>query len=206
LTTSEIKLSKELENGKEFSCKMCGTCCRGLQEGEIYLYRDDIVRLTKYLKLNSKSGLRTFASKYVKIIEESFYWKEPDAKRGRNYKFKTLAFKFTGDDDHCYFLDENNKCTVHKARPFQCRCFPWWRMMVNSASGWKNLVDYSKKCPGLRDSLSNKGKFYSKEDILKWAKREYIIEKKFFLEIKKKNFDIFSVYEFLSNNEEKNHY
>ena len=79
-------------------------------------------------------------------------------------------------------------------------------MMVNSSSGWKNLIDYSKKCPGLRDSLSNKGKFYSKEDILKWAKREYVIEKKFFLEMKKKNFNIFSVYEFLSDNEVKNNY
>lgn len=207
MTTGEIKLSKNLENGKEFSCKMCGTCCRGLHEGEVYLYRDDIVRLAKHLKLKGKLGLRTFARKYVKIIGETFYWKEPGAKRGRNYKFKTLSFKFTGDDDHCYFLDNNNVCTVHKARPFQCRCFPWWRMMVNSSSGWKNLIVYSKKCPGLRDSLrdslSNKGKFYSRDEILKWAKREYEIEKKFFLEMKKNNFDIYRVYEFLPKNEEK---
>ena len=207
MTTGEIKLSKILENGKEFSCKMCGTCCRGLHEGEVYLYRDDIVRLAKHLKLKGKLGLITFARKYVKIIGEIFYWKEPGAKRGRNYKFKTLSFKFTGDDDHCYFLDNNNVCTVHKARPFQCRCFPWWRMMVNSSSGWKNLIVYSKKCPGLRDSLrdslSNKGKFYSRDEILKWAKREYEIEKKFFLEMKKNNFDIYRVYEFLPKNEEK---
>ncbi|MFW9898708.1 MAG: YkgJ family cysteine cluster protein [Candidatus Thorarchaeota archaeon] len=200
MTTSEIKLSKNLENGKEFSCKMCGTCCRGLHEGEVYLYRDDIVKLARHLKLKGKLGLRAFARNYVKIIDESFYWKESGEKRGRNYKFKTLAFKFTGDDEHCYFLDENNICTVHKARPFQCRCFPWWRMMVNSSSGWKNLVNYSKKCPGLHDSLSenHKGKFYSREEILKWAKREYAIEKKFFLEMKNNDFDIFKVYDFIS--------
>ena len=206
MTISEIKLSKNLENGKEFSCKMCGTCCRGLHEGDVYLYRDDIVKLARYLKLKGNLGLRTFARKYVKIIDESFYWKDTRGKRGRNYKFKTLAFKFTGDDEHCYFLDENNICTVHKARPFQCRCFPWWRMMVNSSSGWKNLVNYSKKCPGLHDSLSDnhKGKFYSREEILKWAKRECTIEKKFFLEMKKNNFNIFKVYDFISEKEEIN--
>jgi hypothetical protein len=43
-----------------------------------------------------------------------------------------------------------------------------------------------------------KGKFYTKEEILKWAKDEYEIEKKYFLEMKKHKFKILKVYPFLS--------
>ncbi len=170
---------------------MCGSCCRGLNEGEVYLYKDDILRLANFLNLKDKSGLREFAKKYLKIINTSFYWKEPKAQRGKTYKFKTLAFKFTGEDERCHFLVDNS-CRVHEHRPFQCRCFPFWQMMVSSR---KNFIDYTKKCKGLQIS---KGRFYSKQEILSWAKAENKIEKNFFLEMKKNNFDIFKVYPFLS--------
>ncbi|MFX1313107.1 MAG: YkgJ family cysteine cluster protein [Promethearchaeota archaeon] len=191
MTSTEIRLSKKLENGIEFSCQMCGSCCRGLNEGEVYLYKDDILRLANYLNLNDKDGLREFTKKYLKVIEVSFYWKEPNIQRGKTYKFKTLGFKFIGEDEHCEFLDNDNKCSVHKYRPFQCRCFPFWKMMVSSR---KNFLDYTKKCIGLQIS---KGRFYSKQEILSWAKEEYKIERDYFLEMKKNNFDILKVYPFL---------
>ena len=169
---------------------MCGDCCRGFKEGEVYLYKDDIVRLANFLGLKGTKGLREFSKKYLKVINDSFYWKEPGAERGKTYKFKTLGFRFTDDDEHCHFLI-NNRCIVHEGRPFQCRCFPFWQMMVSSQ---KNFVDYSKKCPGLQKL---KGRFYSKREILDWAKAEYEMEKKYFLEMKKNNFDIFKVYPFL---------
>ena len=169
---------------------MCGSCCRGLNEGEVYLYKDDILRLTNFLNLKDKNGLREFVKRYLKIIDTSFYWKEPNAQRGKTYTFKTLGFKFTGVDEHCHFL-RGNTCSVHKHRPFQCRCFPFWQMMVSSS---KNFIDYTKKCKGLQIS---KGKFYSKREILVWAKEEYKIERNYFLEMKKNDFDILKVYPFL---------
>ncbi len=196
IITEIITLSKKLEDGIEFSCQMCGQCCKGFCEGEVYLYREDIIRLAKHLNYQSASKLKEFAKKYVKIIDDKFYWKEPGANRGRNYSFKTLGFKFFGEDERCSFLDDHNSCTVHEVRPFQCRCFPWWQMMVSSSnSSRKNFLDYSKKCPGLKGL---KGKFHSREEILEWAKEEYKIEKIFFLEMKKNNFDIFKVYKFLT--------
>jgi len=170
---------------------MCGSCCRGLNEGEVFLYKDDILRLANILNLNDKDGLREFAKKYLKIVDTSFYWKEPNAKTGKTYKFKALGFKFTGEDEHCEFLTEDNKCSVHEHRPFQCRCFPFWQMMVSSR---KNFIDYTKKCKGLQIS---KGKFYSKQEILNWAKEEYKIEKNYFFEMRKYKFDISKVYHFL---------
>ena len=65
-------------------------------------------------------------------------------------------------------------------------------MMISSK---KNFDNYTKKCKGLQIL---KGKFYTREEILKWAKDEYEIEKKYFLEMKKHNFNILKLYPFLS--------
>ena len=59
----------------------------------------------------------------------------------------------------------------------------------------KNLVRYSKKCPGLR---LLKGKFYTRSEILGWARKEYLKEKEYFLELKKHDFEIVKVYPFLA--------
>jgi len=190
LTSTEIKISKNLENGIKFACQMCGDCCRGFKEGEVYLYKDDILRLAKFLNITGMKGLRNFAKKYVKVINDSFFWKDPDAQRGKTYKFKTLGFRFTGEDEHCHFL-KGNKCSVHEMRPFQCKSFPFWQMMVSNR---KNFERYTKKCKGLQVL---KGKYYSREEILNWAKDEYEIEKNYFLEMQKHNFDILKVYPFL---------
>jgi Fe-S-cluster containining protein len=190
LTSPEIKISKNLEDGIEFSCQLCGKCCRGFNEGEVYLYKEDILRLANFLDMKGMDGLRSFTRKYVKVINDNFFWKDPGAQRGKTYKFKTLGFAFTGDDEHCHFLKEN-VCSVHEARPFQCRSFPFWKMMVSSL---RNFQDYSKKCKGLQ---TLKGKYYSKDDILNWAKAEYEMEKNYFLELKKYNFDILKIYTYL---------
>jgi Fe-S-cluster containining protein len=190
LTFTEIKLSKALENGIEFSCQMCGSCCQGFNEGEVYLYQDDIVRLTTSRNITKKTELRKFAKTYLKVIDDSFFWKEPGAARGKTYRYKSLGFKFTGDDEHCQFLKDNS-CSVHEVRPFQCRCFPFWHMLVSNR---KNFINYSKKCPGLK---SLEGQHYSKEEILDWATKEYEMEEQYFLEMRKHNFNIMKVYPFL---------
>jgi Fe-S-cluster containining protein len=190
LTTTDIKLSKALEKGIHFSCLMCGTCCRGLHEGEVYLYEEDVIRLANHLNLKGVEGLREFAKKYLKVIEDTYMWKEEGAEKKKRYRFKTLAFKFNGNDEHCQFLIDN-KCSVHEARPFQCRCFPFWQMMVSSRS---NFTNYSKKCPGLREL---KGNFYSKENILDWAIAERRLELNYFLKMKANKFNLLKVYPFL---------
>ena len=50
---------------------MCGNCCRGFNDGEVYLYKDDILRLAKFLNITGMKGLRNFAKKYVKVINFS---------------------------------------------------------------------------------------------------------------------------------------
>ena len=58
MTSTEIKISKNLENGIKFSCQMCGDCCRGFKQGEVYLYKDDILKLAKSLHMTGIKGLR----------------------------------------------------------------------------------------------------------------------------------------------------
>ena len=190
LTIKEIKLPKTLEDGLKFSCQFCGECCRGFDEGEVYLYLEDIERLAAYCK----EGLSEFAKDYLKIVEDTFYWKEPGAQRGKKYRIPLLGFKFIGDDEHCEFLGDDNKCTIYEIAPFQCHAYPWWRIHLESP---KKLREYSKKCPGLKGSFNGEGKFFSPEKILEWVEKEYKMEEEYFLKLKANDFDILKVYKFL---------
>lgn len=197
MTSTDINLSKFFKDGIYFSCQRCGECCKGFNNGEVYLYHEDIVNLVEFLKKNTKNKetLTSFCKKYVKIINTSFYWKRKGASRGRTYSFKTLGFKFIGDDEHCSFLSDENLCKVHKARPFQCRAYPiGWNMLIKST---RNFRKYTRGCPGLQNSLKNEGHYHSPEEVIKWAKKEYEIEKNYFLRLKQNNFDIYEVYPYL---------
>ena len=104
LTSTEIKIFRNLENGIEFTCQMCGKCCTGFNEGEVYLYKEDILRLTEHLNIKGKKGLREFSETYLKVVNDSFFWKEPGTQKGKTYRYNSLGFKFTGEDEHCHFL------------------------------------------------------------------------------------------------------
>jgi Fe-S-cluster containining protein len=50
-----------------------------------------------------------------------------------------------------------NGCTVYRARPVQCRTFPFWESIVHSFISWKELM---KDCPGI-----GQGRVYSRAEI-----------------------------------------
>ena len=56
--------------------------------------------------------------------------------------------------ENCIFLKEN-RCTVYKSRPIQCRTWPFWPENMNTKT-WNN--DIAKNCPGV-----GKGKNKNKE-------------------------------------------
>lgn len=194
MPTLEVKIAKTLENGVQFQCKYCGRCCKGFDEGEVYLYLEDIQRLATELDLKGERGLRKFAKKYLKITSNTFYWKEEGAERGKNYPVPTLGFKFIGEDQHCEFLDKDNKCIIYHASPYQCKSFPFWQMMVSSP---KNLNEYAKKCPGLRDNENDELKLFTKEEMYEFAKKEQEMELEYFLKMREVNFDIFKLFPWL---------
>jgi Fe-S-cluster containining protein len=48
-------------------------------------------------------------------------------------------------DCQCHFLRDGG-CSIHPAKPTQCRIFPFWPELVESRREWKKTARY---CPGL---------------------------------------------------------
>ena len=49
-------------------------------------------------------------------------------------------------DANCHFLNGEG-CTIHPAKPTQCRIFPFWPELVESRSAWKKTS--RAYCPGI---------------------------------------------------------
>ena len=48
-------------------------------------------------------------------------------------------------DANCRFL-KNDGCSIHPAKPTQCRIFPFWPELVESRREWQKTSRY---CPGM---------------------------------------------------------
>ena len=126
--------------GIRFECQGSSNCCvsRG-SYGYVYLSKKDIGELSKFFNLKSKDFINLYCDKI-----DGF-----------------LCLKERNKDGKCQFLD-NKQCSVYKARPIQCRTWPFWSTNMNSKT-WNKEI--SKFCPGI-----NKGKLFTKEDIKKIIK------------------------------------
>ena len=131
------------KEGIKFECQSSGNCCvsRG-SYGFVYLSLKDIKRFSIFFNLS----IDEFKSKYCQITDGFIHLLE---KRSFNGK--------------CIFL-KNNKCSVYKSRPSQCRTWPFWNENMN-AKTWDN--DISINCPGIgkgRKIKYNKIKKFLEED------------------------------------------
>ena len=128
------------KKGIHFKCQGSSNCCvsRGTY-GYVYLSKKDILRLSNYIGLNIKDFIRLYCDKtdgFIHFIE----------------KMKN------GD---CQFL-ANKRCSIYKARPTQCRTWPFWKENMN-AKKWNNEI--AKFCPGI-----GKGDIIKKVEIEKKIK------------------------------------
>ncbi len=109
------------------ACATCmGRCCTG-ESGYIYVKRDEIEAIAKFLDLN----VQDFAMKYL-------------FKKGYKYSIKERK---VDESYECIFYDaQNNGCTIYDVRPTQCRTFPFWDY-------YKTRVEELKlECPGIIDA------------------------------------------------------
>jgi uncharacterized protein len=117
---------KNIEKFKDihFSCQGSGNCCvsRG-SYGYVYLSKKDIKELSEFTELK----VNDFISLYCEQTDGFTHFKEK---------------KINGD---CQFL-VNKKCSIYKARPTQCRTWPFWEENMNSKV-WNNEI--SNFCPGI---------------------------------------------------------
>jgi Fe-S-cluster containining protein len=104
-----------------FECQSgCTACCE--QQGFVYLTEEDIPRLAGYVKL----AVAAFEERYV-------------------YRTKNLRRLRVPRHAQCEFLKEGG-CSVHPAKPLQCRTFPYWPELVGNKKNWAKTGTW---CPGI---------------------------------------------------------
>src|ERR1041385_6653052 len=107
--------------GVRFECQPgCTACCE--QNGFVYLTEADVPRAAQFLGLTPAE----FERRYVYRTRNQMRLRVP---RGAN----------------CYFLHAGG-CSIHPAKPDQCRRFPFWPELVESRREWLKTARY---CPGI---------------------------------------------------------
>ena len=104
-----------------FECQSgCTACCE--QKGFVYLTEADLVRAAEFLGMTPKA----FERKYVYRTSKRLRLRVPQ-------------------DSTCFFLKDSG-CSIHPAKPLQCRVFPFWPELVESRREWLTTARY---CPGI---------------------------------------------------------
>src|SRR5215472_7161755 len=128
-----------MAEGVRFQCQPgCTECCR--QEGFVYVTEADIRRAAEFLGLTAAA----FERKYVY--------------RTRN-RLRLRVPRYS----QCHFLFEGG-CSIHPAKPTQCRTFPFWPELVESRRAWKRTAKY---CPGI-----GKGPLIQIGTAMEWAEEQ----------------------------------
>lgn len=106
------------EDTFEFSCNICGNCCKNRQD--ILLSSYDVYRMSKYLNITPFELIDKYCDRYI----------------GGDSKLPLASIRFKKIDNLgkpytvCPFLKHKDgllKCTVHDAKPVVCAVFPLGR-------------------------------------------------------------------------------
>ena len=104
-----------------FACQSgCTKCCE--QPGFVYLTEDDIIRAAEFLGMTSEA------------FELAYVYRTRHQRRLR-----------VGYHQPCPFL-RTGGCSIHPAKPTQCRIFPFWPEFVDDQRKWAETAQW---CPGI---------------------------------------------------------
>ena len=120
--------------GLQFACTGCGKCCKGPDPGFVFIGEREIKRIAKHLDLE----LDDFGRSYLRRVHQRV----------------SLTEEPNGD---CVFWEDERGCSIYRARPDQCRQFPFWPEQLVSEDTWANAAE---SCPGM-----DKGRTYSRAEI-----------------------------------------
>jgi Fe-S-cluster containining protein len=101
---------------------------------------------------------------------QEFYVKHTRLVRGR-WSLKEAFVEGHGYD--CEFLDRTTApgralCRVHRARPEQCRTWPFWPRALATRQAWKREA---ADCPGIENGLAGTGTLHPAAVIAEQAGR-----------------------------------
>ncbi|MAG08533.1 hypothetical protein CMO89_03600 [Candidatus Woesearchaeota archaeon] len=133
----------------KFQCKHCGLCCSDVT-APVNLTLGDIQRITAFLQ----TGFDKLFWGHIAIIP----FANPD---------KPLLYDLDlGLNMPCRFRI-NGKCSIYKARPLNCRLFPYWILSNPQKEGYKAYIDSSRRCiAGYKEDPLNKQKYRKYKDVI----------------------------------------
>jgi Fe-S-cluster containining protein len=133
---------KFYDDGLQFECTRCSYCCRH-EPGFVFLSEIDLKAMVDELCISEEEFINTYCTK----VDIGFFNR------------LSLAEKKNHD---CIFWSEEG-CRVYKARPLQCRSYPFWTQVVEDKDSWD---EEAISCPGI-----SQGTKHSKEEIEEWLKK-----------------------------------
>jgi hypothetical protein len=105
-----------------FECRRgCTNCCE--VDGYVYFTEADIQNAASFLG----TTIAEFEKRYIYRTKHMRRMRKPRGKR------------------QCHFLFEGG-CSIHPAKPLQCKLFPFWPELLESRSAWRATARY---CPGI---------------------------------------------------------
>ena len=104
-----------------FACQPgCTACCQ--RRGFVYLTQDDVARAAAFLRITAAA----FEKRYI-------------------YRTKNLRRLRMPPSGQCRFLRADG-CSIHPAKPTQCRIFPFWPELTEARRKWRETAAW---CPGI---------------------------------------------------------
>jgi len=107
-----------------FYCSRCGDCCAAAGAYYVYLNEAESEKIREHLQLSGG-------------------WFRRLSLRELDDGGRVLV---SAADERCIFLDSDGGCRVSPVRPLQCRAYPFWPELVNSATAWQRE---SRRCEGI---------------------------------------------------------
>lgn len=119
-------------DGLRFGCTQCGNCCTGAP-GAVWFDADEGRAMAAVLGLSEAEFLETYS-------------RSIGARR-------SLTERETEHGHDCVFLDRASTpgralCRVYRARPSQCRTWPFWEANLTSRRAWEE-TKRRVPCPGM---------------------------------------------------------
>jgi uncharacterized protein len=104
-----------------FECQPgCTACCQ--RRGFVYLTEGDVLRAAEFLGMTAAA----FEKRYI-------------------YRTRNLRRLRIPRGGLCRFLRADG-CSIHAAKPTQCRIFPFWPEVTESGRTWRRTAAW---CPGI---------------------------------------------------------
>ncbi|MBK7643360.1 MAG: YkgJ family cysteine cluster protein [Planctomycetes bacterium] len=129
-------------NGLRFECQRCGKCCTNRDRYSfVYMTQADVEAMAKFLGLPQAQ------------FRERHCEEEDGSTVLRN-----------GGLPRCQFQADDGSCTVHPARPEQCRSWPFWRENLVRKTWEQEIAPF---CPGVGE-----GELHSAEEIERIASHD----------------------------------